>query len=52
VAELLRFLISLINPNDRQNMPTQISMGLNMLVIAMETGAPHLQLYPTLMEVR
>lgn len=52
VAELLRFVASLINPHDRQNTPTQIAMGLNLLIVALETGANHIAQSPALMEVR
>jgi brefeldin A-resistance guanine nucleotide exchange factor 1 len=38
IAELLRFLISLINPHDRQNSTAHIAMGLHLLVVACESG--------------
>lgn len=39
VRELFRFLISLINPNDRHNSDSMIHLGLSLLTVAMETSA-------------
>ncbi|KHN78013.1 Golgi-specific brefeldin A-resistance guanine nucleotide exchange factor 1 [Toxocara canis] len=47
--ELLRFLIALTNPLDRANTESMILMGLNLLTVALEAGADHLQNYSLLM---
>lgn len=39
VRELLRFLISLCNPNDKQNNEVMIHLGLTLLTVAFEVGA-------------
>eukprot|EP00049_Salpingoeca_infusionum_P015828 m.311478 g.311478 ORF g.311478 m.311478 type:complete len:1667 (+) comp15956_c0_seq1:541-5541(+) len=51
LAELLRFLSSLINPKDKQNTEAQLSMGLSMITIAVELSAHHLHEFPSLFEV-
>ncbi|ERL94183.1 hypothetical protein D910_11465 [Dendroctonus ponderosae] len=39
VRELFRFLISLCNPNDKQNTDVMIHIGLTLLTVAFEVGA-------------
>lgn len=39
VRELLRFLVSLINPYDQHNTDVMIHMGLSLLTVALESGA-------------
>ncbi|XP_030835951.1 Golgi-specific brefeldin A-resistance guanine nucleotide exchange factor 1 [Strongylocentrotus purpuratus] len=48
VRELLRFLISLINPHDRHNTDLMMHMGLSLLTIAVETGCDHIPSFSTL----
>ncbi|XP_063968958.1 Golgi-specific brefeldin A-resistance guanine nucleotide exchange factor 1-like [Lytechinus pictus] len=48
VRELLRFLISLINPYDRHNTDLMMHMGLSLLTIAVETGCDHIPSFSTL----
>lgn len=48
VRELLRFLISLCNPMDKQNSDVMILTGLNLLTIAFEVGADYIGRYETL----
>ena len=50
IRELFRFLISLINPRDRHNNETMMSMGLALLTVALETGGGELSRFPALME--
>lgn len=51
IRELLRFLISLCNPLDKQNTDAMIHMGLSMLTIALEVGADSIGKYDTLLEM-
>lgn len=51
IRELLRFLITLINPLDKQNTDNMIHMGLNLLTIALEVGADSIGKYDTLLEM-
>lgn len=51
IQELLRFLITLINPLDKQNTDAMIHMGLNLLTIALEVGADSIGKYDTLLEM-
>lgn len=51
IRELLRFLITLINPLDKQNTDAMIHMGLSLLTIALEIGADSIGKYDTLMEM-
>lgn len=51
IRELLRFLITLINPLDKQNTDAMIHMGLNLLTIALEVGADSIGKYDTLLEM-
>lgn len=51
IRELLRFLISLCNPMDKQNTDAMIHMGLSMLTIALEVGADSIGKYDTLLEM-
>ncbi|PAV79155.1 hypothetical protein WR25_16601 isoform J [Diploscapter pachys] len=43
--ELLRFLIALTNPYDRQNTESMIVLGLNLITVALEAAADHLASY-------
>lgn len=49
IRELFRFLITLINPLDKQNTDAMIHMGLSLLTIALEVGADSIGKYDTLM---
>lgn len=49
IRELLRFLISLCNPLDKQNTDTMMHMGLTLLTVALEVGADSIGNYDTLM---
>lgn len=51
IRELLRFLITLINPLDKQNTDAMIHMGLNLLTIALEVGADSIGKYESLLEM-
>lgn len=51
IHELLRFLITLINPLDKQNTDAMIHMGLSLLTIALEVGADSIGKYDTLLEM-
>ncbi|XP_031640061.1 Golgi-specific brefeldin A-resistance guanine nucleotide exchange factor 1 isoform X2 [Contarinia nasturtii] len=51
IHELLRFLISLINPMDKQNSDVMIHMGLSLLTIALEVGADSIGKYDSLLEM-
>ncbi|VDL76122.1 unnamed protein product [Nippostrongylus brasiliensis] len=46
--ELLRFLIALSNPLDRQNTESMVVLGLNLLTVALEAAADHLTNYSIL----
>ena len=48
VRELLRFLVSLINPLERQNSEAMIHVGLRLLTIAVETAADVIAAVPSL----
>ncbi|GMT18525.1 hypothetical protein PFISCL1PPCAC_9822, partial [Pristionchus fissidentatus] len=47
--ELLRFLIALTNPLDRQNTEQMIVLGLSLLTVALEAAADHLSAYVLLL---
>ncbi|KAK3091515.1 hypothetical protein FSP39_020408 [Pinctada imbricata] len=49
VRELFRFLISLTNPLDRHNTDVMIHMGLNLLAVALESGADYIGQYNSLL---
>ena len=49
VRELLRFLVSLINPLERQNSEAMIHVGLRLLTIAVETAADVIAAVPSLL---
>lgn len=49
IRELLRFLISLCNPLDKQNTDIMMHMGLSLLTVALEVGADSIGKYDTLM---
>lgn len=49
VRELLRFLISLCNPLDKQNTDRMMHIGLSLLTVALEVGADHIGNYESLM---
>lgn len=51
IRELLRFLISLCDPLDKQNTDAMIHMGLSLLTIALEVGADSIGKYETLIEM-
>lgn len=51
IAELLRFLTSLINLKDKQNTPIQIGLGLHLIVIALEAGSHQLHVSALLCQV-
>lgn len=51
VRELLRFLISLINPMERQNSEAMIHVGLRLLTIAVETAADVIAAVPSLLSL-
>lgn len=51
IHELFRFLISLINPLDKQNSDVMIHMGLSLLTIALEVGADSIGKYESLLEM-
>lgn len=47
--ELLRFLITMINPLDRHNTESMVVLGLNLLIVALEAIADFLPNYDVLM---
>ena len=49
VRELFRFLISLINPLERQNTEAMIHIGLRLLTVAVETAADVIASIPSLL---
>ncbi|EDV25608.1 uncharacterized protein TRIADDRAFT_24514 [Trichoplax adhaerens] len=49
VRELLRFLVSLINPRDRRNIEGMIHMGLSLITMALESGATYIGNSPSLL---
>lgn len=51
VRELLRFLVSLINPYDQHNTDVMIHMGLSLLTIALESGADHVPTFRSLLTI-
>ncbi|XP_065652483.1 Golgi-specific brefeldin A-resistance guanine nucleotide exchange factor 1 isoform X4 [Hydra vulgaris] len=51
VRELLRFLTSLINPNDRHNTNTMIHIGLSLIIVALESGASHIGHFASLLHI-
>lgn len=51
ILELLRFLISLCNPLDKQNTDPMIHMGLSLLTVAFEVGADSVGKYESLMHL-
>jgi brefeldin A-resistance guanine nucleotide exchange factor 1 len=52
IRELLRFLVLMINRRDRANSDSVITLGLNLLTVALEAGGAGLNRFPTIMEVR
>lgn len=51
IRELLRFLITLCNPLDKQNTDAMIHMGLSLLTVALEVGADSIGNYDTLLNL-
>ena len=51
IRELFRFLISIMNPNDKQNSEEMSHMGIYLLTVALETAADHLPKYASLMSL-
>ncbi|CAL4066490.1 unnamed protein product [Meganyctiphanes norvegica] len=49
VKEVFRFLISLTSPTNEQNTPAMISTSLNLLIVAFEVGAEHINNTPSLL---
>jgi len=49
VLELLRFLMSLINPYDQHNTDVMIHMGLSLLTVALESGADQIARFQSLL---
>lgn len=47
LRELFRFLISLTNPHDRHNTDAMMHMGLQLLIVALESG--HIASYQSLL---
>ena len=47
--ELLRFLISLINPHEAGNTETQINIGLSLITTALEVGVTSIVSFPSLL---
>lgn len=51
IRELFRFLISIMNPQDKQNSEEMSHMGIYLLTVALETAADHLPKYASLMSL-
>ena len=51
VRELFRFLISLINPNDRHNSDVMTHMGVALVTVALESGVDHIPAFPSLLSL-
>lgn len=51
VRELLRFLISLINPLEKQNSEVMIQVGLRLLTVAVETASDVIPSIPSLLSL-
>ncbi len=51
VRGLFRFLIQLINNYDKNNNEYMITVGLNLLTVALEVGADYLAHYPLLLSL-
>lgn len=51
VRELFRFLISLCNPNDKQNTDVMMHLGLSLLTVAFEVGADSIGKYSSLLRL-
>lgn len=51
IRELLRFIVSLCNPLDKQNTDTMMHMGLSLLTVALEVGADSIGKYDTLLSI-
>ncbi|CAG7832914.1 unnamed protein product [Allacma fusca] len=51
VRELFRFLISLINPNEKQNSDLMIHVGLKLLLVTIETGVDSMSKHTSLMSL-
>lgn len=49
IRELFRFLVSLCNPNDKQNSEKMLHIGLTLLTVALEVGADSIGQYQTLL---
>jgi len=53
VRELFRFLLSLINPHEKQNSETMIHLGLKLLLVSIETGVDAIAVHtPLLSQVK
>ncbi|ODN01253.1 Golgi-specific brefeldin A-resistance guanine nucleotide exchange factor 1 [Orchesella cincta] len=48
VRELLRFLVSLINPHDKQNTEMMVHLGLKLLLVAVESDMEGISKHPQL----
>jgi len=48
VRELVRFLVSLINPHEKQNSETMIHLGLKLLLVAVESDMESISVHPSL----
>lgn len=51
VRELVRFLVSLINPHEKQNSETMIHLGLKLLLIAVESDMEAIAMHPPLQAI-
>ncbi|XP_071455207.1 Golgi-specific brefeldin A-resistance guanine nucleotide exchange factor 1 isoform X2 [Hetaerina americana] len=51
VRELFLFLVSLCNPNEKQNSEVNINVGLKLLTVAMEVGADAIGSYTSLLSL-
>lgn len=51
IRELFRFLISIMNPTDKQNNEDMSHMGIYLLTVALETAVDHLPKYASLMSL-
>ena len=51
VRGLFRFLIQLVNNYDKNNNEYMITVGLNLLTVALEVGADYLAHYPLLLSL-
>jgi type IV secretory pathway VirB6-like protein len=51
VRGLFRFLTTLINNYDKNNTEYMMTVGLNLLTVALEVGADHIANYPLLLSI-